>query len=99
MPHYADGTLAQIGDKVKGKPYNTPHEVVGEIVDIISISGQETCNCVVAFLSIFDLKDLIEKGLPRYPAALMPVKGSDGVDRGLVPVTDYGETRAFTKIL
>lgn len=27
MPHYKNGEAAQVGDKVKGKPYNTPYEL------------------------------------------------------------------------
>jgi hypothetical protein len=32
MPHYADGTEAKIGDVVKGKGYNTKHEIIGKVV-------------------------------------------------------------------
>lgn len=47
MPHYKDGTAAKVGDVIKGKPYNTPHEVVGVVVGITPDS--ESCNLRVAF--------------------------------------------------
>ena len=47
MPHYKDGTEAKLMDIVKGKPYNTPHEVVGVVVGITP--GSDTCNCRVLF--------------------------------------------------
>lgn len=47
MPHYEDGTPAQLGDIVQGKPYNTPYEVVGPVVSITP--DVEACNCQVAF--------------------------------------------------
>lgn len=47
MPHYKDGTEAKVGDIIKGKPYNTPHEVVGVVVRVTPDS--ESCNLVVAF--------------------------------------------------
>lgn len=50
MPHYKNGEVAQVGDKVKGKPYNTPHEVDGRIIKITS-EGEE-CNCIVAFAEL-----------------------------------------------
>ena len=97
MPHYADGTPAKIGDKVKGKPYNTPDEVIGEIVSITPNS--ETCNCIVAFTHVFDLEGKLEKAWPDSDILLQTVLGSDGRRRGIIVKTDYGETGAFTKIL
>jgi hypothetical protein len=47
MPHYKDGTPAEVGDFVKGKPYNTGHEIVGTVVQITE--GTDSCNCIVAF--------------------------------------------------
>jgi hypothetical protein len=51
MLHYKDGTPAQVGDLVKGKPYDTHHEVVGEIVSITP--SAEGCNCQIAFVERF----------------------------------------------
>jgi hypothetical protein len=34
MPHYKDGTPAQIGDVIKGKGYNVPHEIIGVLTEI-----------------------------------------------------------------
>lgn len=53
MPHYIDGTEAKVGDIVRGKPYNTPHEVQGVVVGITP--GTDTCNMRVAFAG--DLAD------------------------------------------
>lgn len=47
MPHYKDGTEAQLNDVIKGKPYNTPHEVVGVVVGITP--STESCNLRVMF--------------------------------------------------
>lgn len=113
MPHYADGTPANVGDFVKGKPYNTDHEIVGTLVQITE--GTASCNCIVAFVE----PSLVPAGIGEYlwvfnklglpvPAHIRRPKG--GVIRNvpqvqpleetlfLVPKTDYGEVRAFTKI-
>lgn len=45
MPHYKDGTVAQVGDVVRGKGYNIPHEVIGKV---LSVSAAETCNLSIA---------------------------------------------------
>lgn len=47
MPHYRDGTEAKLGDVVKGKPYNTPHEVVGVVVGLKK--AEDSCGISVAF--------------------------------------------------
>lgn len=51
--HYKDGTPAAIGDQVKGKPYNTDHEIAGVMVSITP--GSDSCNCKVAFLEVIPL--------------------------------------------
>lgn len=52
MPHYKDGTPAEIGDNVKGIPYNTKgKEVVGTLIQITEDS--QSCNCIVAFVEPF----------------------------------------------
>lgn len=47
MPHYKDGTEAKLLDVIKGKPYNTPHEVVGVVVGITP--NTDSCNLRVMF--------------------------------------------------
>ena len=47
MPHYANGTLAQVGDKVKGTTYNQPDVIEGIIMQITSEGS--SCNCIVKF--------------------------------------------------
>jgi hypothetical protein len=46
--HYKDGQKAELGDLVKGRPYNTPREVVGEVLGLIP--GVSACNLRVGFL-------------------------------------------------
>ena len=55
MPHYKDGSPAKVGDMVRGKPYNTPHEVTG-VVTLVT-PGQESCNLKVAFAGTAQLSD------------------------------------------
>ena len=45
MPHYKDGTPAQVGDIVRGKGYNVPHEVVGRVM---RVTADKHCNLTVA---------------------------------------------------
>lgn len=93
MPHYRDGTPAQVGDLVKGKPYNTPREIVGEIISVTP--GSESCNCMVAFAEILPDGNPIPLGpLPAYVA-----QRSDGHKIVILAKTDYGETKAFEKVL
>lgn len=107
MPHYADGTPANVGDFVKGKPYNTDHEIVGTLVQITE--GTDSCNCIVAFaepkVTNIALEQFYSAGLP-VPAYLRRVVGGRISPNStqecenvlIVPRTDYGEVRAFTKI-
>jgi len=46
MPHYKDGTPAQVGDLVKGRGYNIKHEIIGKVVRVQR--GAEHCNLEVA---------------------------------------------------
>lgn len=32
--HYKDGTEAKLLDIIRGRPYNTPHEVIGVVVGL-----------------------------------------------------------------
>jgi hypothetical protein len=45
--HYKDGTEARLYDTVKGKPYNTPHEVIGTVVALKA--GHDSCGLAVLF--------------------------------------------------
>ncbi len=46
--HYKDGTLAAIGDLVRGRGYNLKHEVQGVVVGLTAGAG--SCNIHVATL-------------------------------------------------
>jgi hypothetical protein len=99
MPHYADGSPAQLGDVVMGKPYNTPEVIVGKIVSITP--GVESCNCQVAFLELIEnFTEFIAKQPSPIVFAKAQRNNGDGTwtTVGLLPRTDYGETRAFRKI-
>lgn len=95
MPHYADGAPAQIGDMVFGKPYNTPREVVGTLVSITP--GTESCNCQVAFVEVSEAETLF-KGPFGGDCQFTGINTADGRRLAARVKTDYGETRAFTKI-
>ena len=109
MPHYKDGTPAEVGDFVKGKPYTTDHEIVGTLMQITE--GTDVCNCIVAFaepkVTEIPVQDFYQAGLPvpshvrRVVGGRIPV-GSNGVGPCetilILPKTDYGEVKAFTKI-
>lgn len=107
MPHYADGTEAKVGDLVKGKPYNTPHEIVGEIVQITP--STDSCNCIVAFIktipAIVDLHTIQCKEFDvRLPHHVTRAKGGvvgqniSSEDLILVPKYDYGALKDFIKV-
>jgi hypothetical protein len=84
MPHYADGIEAQLGDVVQGKPYNTPHEVTGVVVDI---RAGDSCNLDVAFA---------RKPASNYqPRVLAVCTGSQQTPQLVELATDAGETQAF----
>lgn len=48
MPHYQDGTPAQIGDIVKGQGYNVKHEIIGKVLDI---KEETSCNLTLVCIS------------------------------------------------
>jgi len=89
--HYKDGTPAAIGDVVKGKPYNTPNEVVGTMVYIKA--GLETCNCRVAFLELVEVINVLDH------QQLIAIKGADGISRAIITRIDYGQCSDFLKIV
>jgi hypothetical protein len=91
MAHYKDGSPARVGDLVKGKPYNTHHEVVGEVVSISP--GREICNCQVAFVERF------EPEAPSFYAKSVIVPGNATGELIILGVrVEAGETKAFEKI-
>lgn len=99
MPKYKDGTPAEIGDLVKGKPFNTSREVVGEIVVITSML--EGCNIVVAFAEVvhdvpeFLAKKYCEVSLKMTaPKAVIPC-AEMWHGKAIVPCADYGSAKDF----
>ncbi len=49
MPHYADGTLARVGDRVRGASYNRGGFVEDGVIVKITDGTSETCNLLVGF--------------------------------------------------
>ena len=108
MPHYKDGTRAEVGDLVKGKSYNIDHEVVGTVVQITE--GTDSCNLIVALVeakvSPVPLSTLLSLGIS--PPMLSRPKGGRLKLFGATPLEfetvvlmaryDYGETQEFEKI-
>ncbi len=80
MPHYKDGTQAQVGDFVVGKPYNTPHVVAGTIISITP--SAESCNCKVLFTQAIpaDVFDALAEPKTRHHAPINMAR-FDGADR------------------
>lgn len=89
--HYKDGTPAAIGDTVKGKPYNTPKEIVGIMVSITL--GSESCNCKVAFLELKEIIEVLDCIAPFI------VVDTQGVRRCVVTKIDYGQCSDFLKVM
>ena len=44
MPHYMDGTPAKVGDFVKGRGYNIPHDIIGQVIEV---KVADTCNLTI----------------------------------------------------
>lgn len=74
MPHDKYGRLVEVGDWVKGKPYNTRHRIVGVITFLNP--EREACNAEVAFLTPWEgvKKDYCET---RQMDLVMKADGSD----------------------
>lgn len=98
MPHYSDGTIAKLGDTVKGKTYNIPHEVVGVVVGIIADS--ESCNVRVAFLkpAIWPINPIDRPSIQFERLCLLSGYDGEGRVQAVKVEVDYGETKALTKI-
>lgn len=92
MPHYSDGTPAQIGDDVVGKPYNTDHTITGKVVQLVPDS--EACNLVVAFV---DDKPGLYQWVNGYQSFNV-FRDNKQQQHFLTVKTDYGETKAFTLV-
>lgn len=98
MPHYSDGTIAKLGDTVKGRLYNTPHEVIGVVVGIVPDS--ESCNVRVAFLkpTHWPVNPVDNPSLQFERICLLSGFDAGGKSQGVRVEVDYGETKAFVKI-
>lgn len=111
MPHYKDGTPAEIGDHVRGVPYNTKGaEVVGTLVQITE--GCDSCNCIVAFIAPEVLPDLDSKTMyqlaPHLSKAMLIRRKGGRIERNsgdqtqeillLNPGYDYGALKDFEKL-
>jgi hypothetical protein len=87
MPHYKSGTPAAIGDIVKGRGYNIPHEIIGKVLAINQDS--DTCNLTVACVA---KESVVLKN---------DVAGSPGMTIHYTEVRatiEYGQADAFEKI-
>ncbi len=87
MPHYKDGTTARLGDIVRGKGYNIPHEIIGPVVRIEA--GSDQCNITVA----------VAHAAPIAQAGGAGVLYRNGADLFLIRAdVEYGQTDAFERI-
>lgn len=105
MPHYADGTVAMVGDVVRGKGYNVKgpdgelREIVGTVVSIVP--GSDSCNVKVAHV---ELHELPAGFTPPPYGVYRPAPGVCVVDRhGMGPVAavidvEYGQADHFTLV-
>lgn len=85
MPHYADGTEAKVGDLVKGKGYNVPHEIIGRVVNV---RPGASCTLSVAHVGL------------KSPIFFGVGSGEDQAFRPcrVEPEIEYGDTQGFEKI-
>ncbi|MGD0263554.1 MAG: hypothetical protein ABSD47_01205 [Candidatus Methylomirabilota bacterium] len=106
MPHYKDGTLAQVGDIVKGKGYNVKgpdgelKEIVGQVLEITPMATR--CNVVLAY---FKQKDLGTIDTFKYPDGDFFPKGpgvlvtyNDKSYKAIVAAVELGQADQFEKI-
>jgi hypothetical protein len=100
MPHLRNGDLAAIGDVVRGKPYNIKNadgnqrEIIGTIVSITP--NTESCNCTVAWIEELDLAKIYDGA---NTCVLVQSNVADKSKHAYAIKTDYGETKAFEKII
>jgi hypothetical protein len=107
MPHYADGTPAEVGDKVKGIPYNTKgKEVVGTLIQITE--DTDSCNCIVAFVdptvvdasteSMYKLTPILPPHIVRRKGGRITMQGGGEQEILLLnPKYDYGALSDFVR--
>lgn len=79
MPHYKDGTPAQIGDVARGKGYNYPYEVQGIVTRVVPDTG--SCDITVS---------LPKHGFPIDPAAVQAAQFAVNLQPGAVTKLDDG---------
>lgn len=79
--HYKDGTEAKVGDIVRGRGYNLPHDVQGVVLDL---KDENVCNIAIATHDGRRAPD--EKAIQeyRYHEADAPCR-----------YTEYGEAKNF----
>lgn len=101
MPHYKDGTPAELGDVVRGKGYNLKdkdgelREIVGTIIDVLP--GVSSCNVRLLVTELHELPAdyVVGKPHPFVPtnAYLLPGQSKYGQ-----LVLEYGQADHFEKI-
>jgi len=96
MPHYADGTLAQVGDIVRGNGYNESKnkEIVGQVADV---RQGESCTLSVIYTTAEELPEKLEPWhISNYrDALLLALSGKTSAYRLKI---EYGDTKGFQKI-
>ncbi len=91
MSHYKDGTEAKVGDLVRGKGYNVPHEIIGRVVNV---RPGESCTLSIAFVGDkTPIQFTVEPGN----------KGTHDINRPfaachVVAEIEYGDTKGFEKV-
>jgi hypothetical protein len=103
MPHYSDGTLAQVGDIVRGKGYNNKwnvstrdnwRELVGVVADVRS---GDSCTLSVAYIEATELPERLEQWqVSAYRESTFV--GSQPNVKALRVQIEYGDTKGFSKI-
>ncbi len=87
MPHYKNGMPAGVGDIVKGRGYNVPHEIIGKVLGIVE--GSDACNLTVACIA---KNSMVLRSIPEGSVNM-------GVQYSEVRATiEYGQADAFEKI-
>ena len=98
MPHYADGTIAKVGDQVVGVLFNSgPAPHAGTIISITP--GVESCNAMVQFTEVVpvgELRPRMAVGDPR--RVKTEAHGSSGPEADVYTCADYCDTKLLTKV-
>lgn len=95
MPHYQDGTVAQVGDFVVGKGYNVK-DAEGELATIAGTvifinESTEACNIQVAYTKVYDQP---QSG-PVDQIAGHKILPDQKIS---IPGVEYGQTDHFEKV-